>query len=871
MYFRTEDAIISTIKQMKIKTSFIATVFNEQGSIIKFLESIFNQSVLPDEIIITDGGSTDGTLSEISKFKFPKRKNAPNIKILFKKGNRSIGRNEAIKNAKGDIILSSDAGCMLERDWVKEIIKPFNDKNIEVVAGYYKGIGKNSFQKSLIPYVLVMEDRVNKNEFLPATRSMAFKKSIWRKVGGFNERLSHNEDYDFANKIKERKSRIVFAKKAIVNWIPRGNLKDSFIMFFRFAFGDAQSNLFRDKVIFIFLRYIFAIYLIALVPIMKSIYFDLTVFAMALFYVIWSIKKNYKYVNDSKALIYLPLLQFSSDFAVISGTAIGFLQNLTLKSFLNPIKNNKVLLLIILIYSGLMFLLLGWGIPNLNHPFNYAMDEWHFSQALRTFVKDGTGSVSGAASIPFYHIVSSIIFLIPFYVLHVVNPLAIKYTLDNLLMQHTLFEILRLHTLFYGILSIIAIYNLLKNYIKSFPIVFTALFVFNPIWISLTNYYKYDIALSFWIITTSYLLIKYFKTQKLSYFVFSGIACGLALSTKFTAAPLLIAYFLGYFIFSEKIRYKELVIGVFTSLFVFAFIGIPDLIFGKGNYYQLLYSTLIQSPGASAVFNLSYPAWFFLLFKEFPSIFGYFLSYLFYLSLLFWGLFLFLRFKGKRIKEYKLELFFFILAVLFLLSTVSFSVDGGGNRALVLISLMVLISAVFIKKLLNLNTKYKKIVFVILSLGLVFQIVQSASWISVKFYPDPRETSSLWIQKNIPENSNIGIENIPIYQMLPDFALKEFYLKQHNSNLNTRYNYSIVSAKDRVLPKYVIISNDFENLDYIRESPKKDLVRKLQNENYKKLKEFSPNLIYYNIFADKIYFLLANIMPIPVNISIYEK
>ncbi len=186
-----------------MKISFIATVFNEQGSIIRFLESIFNQSIPPDEIIVVDGGSTDDTLSEISKFKFPQRKNNPNIKILFKKGNRSLGRNEAIKNAKGDVILSSDAGCVLEKDWVKEILKPFKNKNTDVVAGYYKSVAKNSFQKSLIPYVLVMPDNINENDFLPATRSMAFKKSIWKKAGGFDEKLSHNEDYAFANKLKE--------------------------------------------------------------------------------------------------------------------------------------------------------------------------------------------------------------------------------------------------------------------------------------------------------------------------------------------------------------------------------------------------------------------------------------------------------------------------------------------------------------------------------------------------------------------------------------------------------------------------------------------------------------------------------------------
>ena len=856
---------------MKIKTSFIATVFNEEDSIIKFLESIFNQSVLPDEIIIVDGGSTDNTVSEISKFKFPKRKINPNIKLLFKNGNRSVGRNEAIKNAKGEIILSSDAGCTLEKDWIKEITKPFENINTDVVAGFYKGASKNPFQKSLIPYVLVMKDRVNEKEFLPATRSMAFKKSVWEKIGGFNEKLSHNEDYEFANRLKNNGAKIVFAKNAIVNWYPRKNLKEAFIMFFRFALGDAESNIFRDKVIFIFLRYIFAVYLMSLLPIMRSVYYDSVVLFIGLAYVIWAIKKNYKYVNDKIGLIYLPLFQFTSDFAVMFGTLVGIARQVSFGKTVKVIKRNKLFCLIILAYSLLMLYLIQWGIPNLQHPFNYAMDEWHFSQALRTFVKDGTGSVSGAASIPLYHIVSSILFLVPFYILHIVNPLAIKYTLDNIPMQHILFEVLRLHTLFYGILSTIVIYNLLKKFIGSFPVIFTALFVFNPIWLSLTNYYKYDVTLSFWIITTLYFLIKYFKSQKLAHFVYAGIALGLAISTKFTAGPLFISYILAYFLFSEKVNYKSLISGIFVIFFVFAFMGIPDLIFGKGSYYQLLYSTLVQSPKASASFILGYPSWFFLLFKEFPSIFGYFLSGIFYISLVFWAVFLAFSFLNKQIKKYKVETVIFITAVIYLLATVLFSVDGGGNRALILVPFMILLPSLLVYKLINFNIKYKKIILTVFLLGFTLQLIQSASWISVKFYPDPRYTSSQWIINNIPANSKIGLENIPIYQMLPDFVLKEFYFKQHDQNLNTRYRYFVISAADPVLPKYVIVTNDFDNMNYITTSPKKDLAEKLQKDNYKRIKVFSPNLGYYSLFADKRYFVLANIIAMPVTVSIYEK
>lgn len=196
-----------------MKVSFIATVYNEGASIGGLLESIFSQSKLPDEIIIVDGGSTDNTISEISTFKFPASCLDARIRLIFKKGNRSVGRNEAIKNATNEIIVCSDAGCILDKNWVKNIVKPFKNPDVDVVAGYYEGKANTFFQKCLVPYVLVMPDKINVDDFLPASRSMAFKKSIWKKIGKFPEEFSNNEDYVFAKRLKKHNAKIIFEKK----------------------------------------------------------------------------------------------------------------------------------------------------------------------------------------------------------------------------------------------------------------------------------------------------------------------------------------------------------------------------------------------------------------------------------------------------------------------------------------------------------------------------------------------------------------------------------------------------------------------------------------------------------------------------------
>jgi len=306
-----------------MKVSFIATVYNEEKSVLLLLKSIFSQSRLPDEIIIVDGGSRDRTVAKIKNLKLKIKNYNGKFKTIVKKGNRSVGRNEAIKNSSNGIIICSDAGCILDKNWVKNIIEPFINPGVDVVAGYYKGNAKTIFQKCLIPYVLVTEDKINSQNFLPATRSMAFKKSIWEKVGRFPEEFSNNEDYVFAKKLKKISANIVFEKSAIAYWMPRDNLKDAFAMFYRFAKGDSESRIFRPKVFLIFLRYILGLTLLSLFFLLKSDLILNTLYLILIIYVLWSILKNYKYVKDIRAVLFLPLLQIISDIAVMLGTIAG--------------------------------------------------------------------------------------------------------------------------------------------------------------------------------------------------------------------------------------------------------------------------------------------------------------------------------------------------------------------------------------------------------------------------------------------------------------------------------------------------------------------------------------------------------------------
>lgn len=281
--------------------TLVSTVFNEAKRLRITIEDLKNQSLSPNEIVITDAGSNDGTIEILEEWK---RTSSVPIKVIIKPAcNVAEGRNIAINNSRYETIVSTDFGCRFHKDWLKSLTDPFSDDTVMVVGGEFTVIEEDQTTLAAkASYIINNGYKINVNAkwFIPSSRSIAYKKSVFKKVGGYCEWLTlAADDFVFGKELIANKFKIFLVDKPYVFWGRHSKFIGYKKEAYRYGLGDGEARIdLLSKVknlAQVFLRFLFLIGFLGIVSslILKK---DVVLFSLITLFSVFGFRQYYVYV-----------------------------------------------------------------------------------------------------------------------------------------------------------------------------------------------------------------------------------------------------------------------------------------------------------------------------------------------------------------------------------------------------------------------------------------------------------------------------------------------------------------------------------------------------------------------------------------------
>lgn len=221
-----------------MNVSVVTPALNERGNIEELIDSLLAQTVLPTEIVVADGGSTDGTRELLDGM----AEANPRLRVVDGPGGISENRNAAIAAAGHEIVACIDAGCTAEPDWLEKIIAPLA-RGEDWVSGFYLPRGSSLRSTCAGLALMSVREEINPDFMTPPGASQAFRKKLWRRVGGFPEGMAAAEDTLFGERAKAAGFKPFFEGDALIHWRPPEGIWAMVRKAFAWGQGDGRAGL----------------------------------------------------------------------------------------------------------------------------------------------------------------------------------------------------------------------------------------------------------------------------------------------------------------------------------------------------------------------------------------------------------------------------------------------------------------------------------------------------------------------------------------------------------------------------------------------------------------------------------------------------
>lgn len=200
--------------------SIIIPALNEEDNIGRCLQSIAEMDTASHrcEVILVDNGSTDNTRGIAESYS-----GRLDLRVLLAPGvNISALRNTGERHARGSLLAFVDADCTVSKEWMTHAVPYFRDPDVGA-AGCSHEIPADSSWVAIVWDLNTGRKRVSRETTTLPSGNLIVHKCAFESVGGFDEQLKTNEDFDLCHRLRLRGFKIYSDPRiSAVHWgVPR--------------------------------------------------------------------------------------------------------------------------------------------------------------------------------------------------------------------------------------------------------------------------------------------------------------------------------------------------------------------------------------------------------------------------------------------------------------------------------------------------------------------------------------------------------------------------------------------------------------------------------------------------------------------------
>ncbi len=210
--------------------SVVMPTYNSSAFICRTLDCIYNQTVLPNELVITDDGSEDGTVKIIEDYVASKKNSAIAVKIFTQKNlGAGAARNNCIENASFEWIAFLDSDDIWDNTKIEKVIAAIKaNPDVGIITHDEYAVYEDDLSKK--QYCNLHENyNPNENLFfqlykgnLFSTSCMVVKRNVILEAGKFDISLRSAQDYDLWIRCGKY-TNCIFLPEALETYVTRKN------------------------------------------------------------------------------------------------------------------------------------------------------------------------------------------------------------------------------------------------------------------------------------------------------------------------------------------------------------------------------------------------------------------------------------------------------------------------------------------------------------------------------------------------------------------------------------------------------------------------------------------------------------------------